>query len=96
MHEERFLEIVKKAAVEAVEATAPPRVLFGLVIGTSPLTVRADQKLTLSGEALAVAAGTRAIRDVQPGLQAGDKVILLRMQGGQKYVVLDKVLDSSL
>ncbi|MFC6545552.1 DUF2577 family protein [Cohnella cellulosilytica] len=27
-------------------------------------------------------------------LQAGDKVVLLRAQGGQQYVLLDKVVDS--
>lgn len=28
---------------------------------------------------------------LRPGLQAGDKVILLRVQGGQQYLILDKV-----
>ncbi|MDF2934969.1 MAG: hypothetical protein K0Q90_342 [Paenibacillaceae bacterium] len=28
---------------------------------------------------------------IRPGLQAGDKVILLRVQGGQQFLILDKV-----
>lgn len=94
LHEERFLNIIKKAAIEAVEATLPPRVLFGKVSSTAPLTVRIDQKLSVSGDALVVTAGTRYIKDIQPGLQTGDKVVLLRMQGGQKYILLDKVVSA--
>lgn len=30
---------------------------------------------------------------VRRGLEAGDKVLLLRMQGGQKYIILDKVVS---
>lgn len=31
---------------------------------------------------------------VRPGLKTGDKVLLLRVQGGQKYVILDKVVTA--
>lgn len=93
MHEERLLEIIKKAAVEAVEAAKPVSVVFGRVTAASPLTVRVDQKLTLSGDMLAVCAGIEPLPGhVREGLKAGDRVLLLRMQGGQKYVVLDKVV----
>lgn len=35
--------------------------------------------------------GERSKVTVHNGLAAGDKVILLRLQGGQQYVVLDKI-----
>jgi hypothetical protein len=31
---------------------------------------------------------------IRPGLQAGDKVVLLRIQGGQQYLILDKVVSA--
>lgn len=31
---------------------------------------------------------------IRRGLEIGDKVLLLRMQGGQKYVVLDRVVSA--
>lgn len=37
--------------------------------------------------------GTKAFK-VLNGLKKGEKVILLRVQGGQKYIVLDRVVDS--
>lgn len=36
--------------------------------------------------------GKKAI--LQEGLQSGDQVILLRVQGGQSYLVLDKVVSA--
>lgn len=31
---------------------------------------------------------------IRRGLEAGDKLLLLRMQGGQKYIILDRVVDA--
>jgi len=31
---------------------------------------------------------------IRPGLQAGDRVALLRVQGGQKFIILDKVVSA--
>jgi hypothetical protein len=31
---------------------------------------------------------------IRQGLQAGDRVVLLRIQGGQKYLILDKVVSA--
>lgn len=38
------VELVKKAAVEAVEAGKPVHILFGTVISASPLKIQVDQK----------------------------------------------------
>lgn len=32
---------------------------------------------------------------IRPGLSVGDRVLLIRVQGGQKYVILDKVVISA-
>ncbi|MCO1603659.1 DUF2577 domain-containing protein [Desulfosporosinus nitroreducens] len=31
---------------------------------------------------------------IRPGLKTGDKVLMLRVQGGQKFVILDKVVTA--
>lgn len=31
---------------------------------------------------------------IRRGLESGDKLLLLRMQGGQKYIILDRVVDA--
>ena len=83
-----LVKLVKRAAVDAVRAQRPVEVLFGTVVSPSPLRVSLDQKLTLSGSQL-----------IRPkslmGLRAGEKVLLLQMQGGQKFVVLDSLEEET-
>jgi hypothetical protein len=126
---------MKKAALEAVEASKPVAILFGTVTSASPLNINVEQKMTLTVEQLILARNvtehtiemtvdhttqtetehTHVIHDtytnggsseptthlhaykgrkkfiVHNGLVNGDKVLLLRVQGGQKYVVWDRV-----
>ncbi|MCT4542829.1 MAG: DUF2577 domain-containing protein [Vallitalea sp.] len=61
---------------------------YGQVIETKPLQIQVDQRFILDGDFL-VLTSTVATDDF---LLKGDKVILLRAQGGQQYIVLDKVV----
>ena len=113
-----FIQIIKKAAVEAVEASNPARVMYGTVLTDSPLKIKIDQKFILTKEFLIL---TKNVKDyeteatvnwttesesghnhgitgrkkiiIHNALKVGDKVMLLQEQGGQKYIVLDKVGD---
>lgn len=123
-----MIQIIKKAAIEAVEASNPTKLLYGTVKSISPLTINIDQKFTIPEEFLVL---TKNVKDyevelslddwftenksggsgesafsshnhevkgkkkvtIHNALKVGDKVILLREQGGQKYIVLDKVGD---
>lgn len=52
--------LVKKAAVEAVEASKPVNLLFGTVISTSPLKIQVDQKAIYTEKMLVL---TRNVTD---------------------------------
>ncbi len=97
-----FATAIKKAGNSAVVASDPVYVLFGEVRNVSPLEISVEQRLTLEDEYLIL---TQAVRDyevdmtidsirkkvtIHNGLKTGDKVKLLRVQGGQKFVVFDK------
>lgn len=119
-----FVKEVKRAAVEAVEASNPMQVCFGTVTSVSPLKITVDQKKILTSAQLLL---TNNVRDfsvdmivdheteetsggsgdaefeshlhaykgkkkfrVLLGLKSGEKVILLRCNGGQKFIVLDR------
>lgn len=82
-----LIDLIKNVAVKAVEATNPVHVLFGTVVSESPLEVQIHQKLKLTEEFLVITE-----RVTQANLKRGDKVVLLRVQGGQQFVVLDKVV----
>ena len=98
-----LIQIIKQAAVEAVQASSPTSVLFGTVTKASPISIKIEQKFTLTSEFLILTNNvkryttTLRIDDelktvtVDNSLSVGDKVILLQEQGGQKFIVLDKV-----
>lgn len=85
-----LLKAIKKAAVEAVEASQPTDFCFGKVLSTSPLKIQIEQKLTLSKAQLIMTERTSTLSP----LVAGDGVVLLKKKGGQKYLILDKVVDT--
>lgn len=82
-----LLQLIKRAALDAVEATKPAAVVFASVRSLSPLEVSINQKLILSRANLTLTARA-ATTDY---LEEGDRVMLLRVQGGKQYVLLDKV-----
>lgn len=79
-------QLIKKAAIEAVEAGKPSDLIFGKVISTNPLRVNVDQKLTLNEEFVFV---TYAYQQL---MQDNDNVVMIRAKGGQKYLIIDKVV----
>ena len=139
-----LLNIIKKAATEAVDASKPVQVCFGKVTNASPLQILVDQKMTLDSSFLVLTRnvteyttmvtvqwetekeeathkhqlknistddgakivsaytetqnakhthdieGTKQM-NIHNALEKGEEVVLLRMQGGQKYIVLDRI-----
>jgi len=79
-----LLNIIKKAAIDAVKQAQPCNVLFGRIESVNPLRVRINQKLILSSEFLVL---TRTMWNCQ----VGENVVVLKAQGGQKYIVLDRL-----
>lgn len=102
-----LMKTIKKAAVDAVNAAKPAEICFGKVTRASPLQILVEQKMTLGKSQLVFSRNatdysatvlytdengehTRKIT-VKNGLTVGDEVILIRQQGGQKYIVWDRV-----
>jgi hypothetical protein len=83
-----MIEMVKRIAIAAVESRNPVNVLLGTVETASPLEIQIHQKLKLTKEFLIV---TQTVSNAT--LVKGDKLVLLRVQGGQQFVVLDKVVS---
>ena len=83
-----LMQTLKQAAVEAVEANKPCAIVFGIVKSTAPLSITIDQKLTLANPFLVVTQSAKAT------LSAGDRGAMTRVQGGQQYLVIDKVVNA--
>lgn len=99
-----LVELIQRIATRAVEESQPAAVVFGTVVSAAPLKINVEQKLTLESIHLVLTNnvkdfdvemtvdGSRWKYTVHNNLKNGEKVILLRQQGGQKYIVLDKVV----
>lgn len=79
-------QLIKKAAIEAVQVSKPCDMIFGKIVSTNPLKVSIDQKLTLSDEFVFT---TYAYSQI---MNENDNVVMMRAQGGQKYLIIDKVV----
>ena len=115
-----IVNLIKRAAAEAVAAQKPADIRMGTVIEVSPLTIALEQRLHLGkaqlilpermrdhaleieAELMTEAAGTDAHVHslhgkmrlcVLNGLKLGEHVLLLRVPGGQKYIVLDRMME---
>ena len=80
-----LMESMRQIAANERQAALPTTICFGKVIALSPFRVQIDQKLPLKKEFLAVRTGVSA-----SSFKVGDRLILLRKQGGQEYLILDK------
>ena len=95
-----LVNLIKQASLGAIESSNPVAVMFGTVTKTNPLEVNVEQRFTLTRDFLVL---TERLTEysvtiegqqitIRRGLQTGDKVILLRVQGGQQYIVWDRVV----
>lgn len=106
LNENDFLNVIKKAALDAVNASKPCDYCFGKVTSTSPLKISIEQKMTLGSAQLIL---TRNVTDfrtwmtsnaekrqitIHNALQVGEEVVLLKQKGGQRYLVIDRVVKA--
>lgn len=99
-----LVKAIKQAGYSATEAKNPVNVCFGKVTSLSPLKILVEQRITLGAAQLVLTKNvtdyyvnitinnTETTIKIHNALKYGDEVILLRKQGGQKYIVIDKVV----
>ncbi|MGM1048647.1 MAG: DUF2577 domain-containing protein [Bacillota bacterium] len=98
-----MLDIIKKASLSAVGSTNPMAVLYGIVTSQDPLEVNVDQRFSLTEDFLVVGESMTEYKlnigseeyVIREGLKTGDTVLLVRYQGGQTYLVLDRLVKPS-
>ncbi|WP_343101364.1 DUF2577 domain-containing protein [Romboutsia sp. MSSM.1001216sp_RTP31141st1_G3_RTP31141_220114] len=98
-----FVELMKKIAMNVFNESKPVAIEYGSVESITPLSIRIDQKKALTEKFLIlgknvqdyiVSASINGIDtnvEIKNSLKVDETVILLRMQGGQKYLVLDRM-----
>ena len=98
---------VKRAALDAMENAQLCDLRYGTVVDTSPLKVKVTSQFTIPSSLLIVpehltkhtvsvtvdwgeVSGTKKMT-INNALKVGDKVALVRKQGGQSYFILDRI-----
>lgn len=69
---------------DVITRSKPTSFFLATVESVSPLKIRRDQKFTLDSSNLLI---TEAVKD----LNVGDKVLVLQNNGGQEFVVIERV-----
>ena len=78
-----MLDTIKKISAQTGQAAVPTAFMYGSVLSAGPLRVWVDNRFEIGSEALVTMKDT--------ALAIGDKVVLLRNQGGQQYLILGRV-----
>lgn len=100
-----MIELMKRAALDAIESSQPTDLRIGTVVSVSPLKVKVSNQLILPSSILIVPQhltdynidmvnvldGDTKTMLVQGALKINDKVAMLRQQGGQSYFILDRI-----
>lgn len=93
----------KQISLSANENAKPAGIFYGTVQRANPVQVNVEQKLVLDKDFLIITErfknttvtinveGKNYSYTINNELKTGDKVILLREQGGQKFLILDRV-----
>ncbi|MBR4025948.1 MAG: DUF2577 domain-containing protein [Lachnospiraceae bacterium] len=90
-----LVKLLKKVAIEAMESKKLTNVVFGKVVSVNPLKINVEQKLPLTKAQLVLTRNVTNYKidglSISNALKKGDEVILIRQQGGQKYIVIDRI-----
>ncbi|QUI25515.1 DUF2577 domain-containing protein [Vallitalea pronyensis] len=85
---QQFIGALKQINKGVMDNSQNVAFYYGKVIAITPLEIQVDQRFVLDQDFLVVTSTVAG----DTALAVGDKVILLREQGGQRYIVLDKVV----
>ncbi len=94
--------VIQQIVQNTIQAMKPADMATGTVISASPLSVQPDIHMPPLPEKALILTDTvrERIVDVQggdgrvvvrEGLRSGDKVLMLRVQNGQRYLILSKI-----
>lgn len=80
-----LVSLIRQIAAAVYDTKMPTEVCFGTVQSLNPFQIRLDQKKILGKEYFIVPYDVTV-----QSFKVGDTLILLRMQGGQQYLIYDR------
>lgn len=86
MPNDNLVTLIKRIAIDAINASKPCNTVVGKVQTTSPISISVGQKLVLDEDFLDVTS------IANENMKEGSKVLMIRQAGGQHYVVIDTLV----
>ena len=98
-----LIEVLQRIIMESLKASKLSDIAYGTVVSVSPVRIQLqttmqaipEAAIVLTSNVIAktapVQGGEGGIVVINEGLAAGDKVVMLRASGGQRYIVRSKV-----
>lgn len=83
-----LVQLLKQISKEERQASKPCNVVIGTVFSVSPLKISISQKMYLTKDFL-----IKTSHFAQLEIKKGDTVVLIRKQGGQEFLLIDKVVE---
>lgn len=83
-----LVQLLKQISKEERETSKPCDVVIGTIKSVEPLNVAISQKMYLSEDFL-----IQTSYFAQLDVKKDDEVVLIRKQGGQQFLLIDKVVD---
>lgn len=96
-------DLITQIVKDVIARSKPTSFFFATVESTSPLTIRRDQKFVLDSSMLLIADsvkntekeitinGQKQTVTIHDNLKVGEKVLILQNNGGQEFVILERV-----
>lgn len=81
----KLLQIIKQAAIDVYNAQKPCDYCYGTITSVAPFCLKLDNSNEIPEEMLVFLDSTQA------ELSEGDKVVVLRKSGGQKFLILGRL-----
>lgn len=99
-----MVKAIQKNNERSIDYSKPTTFMFGTVTNVNPLKVNVEQRMVLDKHSLILSENVtdhdvsmmvddeRKTYRIYNALKTGEKVVLLRQQGGQKFIILDRVI----
>lgn len=84
-------DLIRRIALNAVDSQNPMEVVSGTITSLAPLKIQFDEKRILDEDFLTLTQTAKHRIELEE--HPGGQVIAIKNQGGQEYIVLDKVVE---
>lgn len=86
-----LIQLIKKISKEERQASISADMMLATVTSVKPLKVKISSKVTLDSDFFYIT-DTLANKISDDKVKKGDKVVLIRSDGGQRFLVIDKAV----